>query len=326
VQELQRRDDFEDLFLGGEHWPASVNRFRSGGSMKLVMFDHDGERHLGALRPGHEDQVVELTPLAHDLLALIDAGESALAEARRIALNGGAQSRPLSEVRLLPPLDPPRGNIIAMGRNYQKHAQESATGGVVKPPTIFTKAITSITGPYDDITIDPAISDKIDWEVELGVVIGKRGANIRRRDAMDHVFGYFALNDVSARDIQNGWGGQFFKGKSLDRSCPIGPWVVTKDEIHDPQQLALRLRVNGKVKQDGNTRDMIYPVDALIEWASKGMTLLPGALIATGTPDGVGEHRTPPEFLRPGDVMETEVEGIGVLRNRMVAARALIPD
>ena len=294
--------------------------------MKLVMFDHDGERHLGALRPGHEDQVVELTPLAHDLLALIDAGESALAEARQIVSGGGARTRALKDVTLLPPLDPPRGNIIAMGRNYQKHAEETAHGGEAKPPTIFTKAITSVTGPYDDIAIDPSISADIDWEVELAVVIGRRGANIPRREALAHVFGYMVLNDVSARDIQNGWGGQYFKGKSLDRSCPTGPWVVTRDEIPNPQGLGLKLRVNGQVKQDGNTGDMIYPVDATIEWASKGMTLLPGTVIATGTPDGVGFARTPPEFLKADDVMETEVEGIGVLRNRMVPARALIRD
>jgi 2-keto-4-pentenoate hydratase/2-oxohepta-3-ene-1,7-dioic acid hydratase in catechol pathway len=134
------------------------------------------------------------------------------------------------------------------------------------------------------------------------------------------VFGYFVLNDVSARDVQNGWGGQYFKGKSFDRSCPTGPWVVTKDEVPAPQGLRLLLRVNGVVKQDGNTRDMIHPVDSLIEWASKGMTLLPGAVIATGTPDGVGFARKPPEFLHPGDLMETEVEGIGILRNRVVSA------
>ena len=121
-------------------------------------------------------------------------------------------------------------------------------------------------------------------------------------------------------DIQSDWGGQYFKGKSLDRSCPTGPWIVTADEVPDPQALSLQLRVNGVTKQDGHTRDMIYAVDAIIEWVSKGMTLLPGSIIATGTPDGVGFARTPPEFLRPGDVMETEVEGVGMLKNRIVAA------
>jgi 2-keto-4-pentenoate hydratase/2-oxohepta-3-ene-1,7-dioic acid hydratase in catechol pathway len=288
--------------------------------MKLLMFRHDGAPRLGAVRPGHEDEVVDLGEVAPDLLALIDAGERGLEHARKVA-SSARGGLPLKEVTLLPPLDSPRGNLIAIGRNYQKHAEEGAKGGEVKPPTIFTKAITSITGPYDDIPIDPSVSDKIDWEVELGVVIGKRGDNISRSDAINHVFGYFVLNDVSARDIQFDWGGQFFKGKSLDRSSPIGPWVLTRDEVPDPQDLDLRLSVNGVVKQEGNTRDMIHPVDAIIEWASKGMTLLPGALIATGTPDGVGHYRTPPEYLRPGDVMETEVAGIGLLRNRMVSAK-----
>ena len=288
--------------------------------MKLLMFRHDGERRLGALRPGHEHEVVDLSEVGPDLLAVIDAGERGLDHARKVA-SSAHRGLPLNDVTLLPPVDSPRGNIIAMGRNYQKHAEETASDGDVKPPTIFTKAITSITGPYDDIAIDPSISNEMDWEVELGVVIGTRGANIARRDAMNHVFGYFVLNDVSARDIQNGWGGQYFKGKSLDRSCPTGPWVVTKDEAPAPGNLALRLTLNGVVKQEGNTADMIHPVDAIIEWASKGMTLLPGALIATGTPDGVGFARKPPEYLKVGDVMDTEVEGIGALRNRMVAAR-----
>jgi 2-keto-4-pentenoate hydratase/2-oxohepta-3-ene-1,7-dioic acid hydratase in catechol pathway len=288
--------------------------------MKLLMFRHDGEWRLGALRPGHEHEVVDLSEVAPDLLAVIDSGERGLEHARKVASSAG-RGLPLNDVTLLPPVHSPRGNIIAIGRNYQKHAEETAMDGDIKPPTIFTKAITSITGPYDDIAIDPAISNKLDWEVELGVVIGKPGANIARRDALDHVFGYFVLNDVSARDIQNGWGGQYFKGKSLDRSCPTGPWVVTKDEAPGPANLTLRLTLNGVVKQEGNTSDMIHPVDAIIEWASKGMTLLPGALIATGTPDGVGFARTPPEYLQPGDVMETEVTGIGVLRNRMVAAK-----
>jgi 2-keto-4-pentenoate hydratase/2-oxohepta-3-ene-1,7-dioic acid hydratase in catechol pathway len=184
--------------------------------MKLLMFRHDGERRLGALRPGDEDEVVDVSEVAKDVLALVDAGERGLEQARKAATTAGRGLR-LKDVTLLPPIDNPRGNVIAMGRNYQKHAEETASDGDVKPPTIFTKAITSITGPYDDIPIDAAISEEIDWEVELGVVIGKSGANIARGEAMNHVFGYFVLNDVSARDIQNGWGGQYFKGKSLDR-------------------------------------------------------------------------------------------------------------
>jgi 2-keto-4-pentenoate hydratase/2-oxohepta-3-ene-1,7-dioic acid hydratase in catechol pathway len=292
--------------------------------MRFLMFKADGGRKLGALRQGGNDQndeVVEISDYA-DLRALIDAGDEGLAHARAALSSSRSKSRRMSDLELLAPIEEPRGNVIAIGRNYQKHAEETAfmDGREPAPPTIFTKAITSLTEPFADIAIDPSISDKIDWEVELAVVIGKRGANIKRGRALDHVFGYTVLNDVTARDIQSGWGGQYFKGKSLDRSSPTGPWVVTKDEVEDPQSLKLLLRVNGTVKQEGDTRDMIYPVDAIIEWVSKGMTLLPGSLIATGTPDGVGFARTPPEFLKPGDVMETEVEGIGLLRNRFVSA------
>jgi 2-keto-4-pentenoate hydratase/2-oxohepta-3-ene-1,7-dioic acid hydratase in catechol pathway len=287
--------------------------------MRLLMFRAGNGKRLGVLRPGYDDEVIELTSPA-DMHELIDAGEAGLRQVRS-AMAAAKTFLKLGDLELLAPLDPPRGNVIAMGRNYQKHAEETAAieGRAPAPPTIFTKAITSLTEPFGDIPIDPGVSSKIDWEVELAVVIGKRGANIKRADALSHVFGYTVLNDVTARDIQSEWGGQFFKGKSLDRSCPTGPWIVTADEVFAPQALNLYLRVNGVVKQDGNTRDMIYPIDAIIEWVSKGMTLLPGAMIATGTPDGVGFARTPPEFLQAGDVMETEVEGIGLLRNKFVA-------
>jgi 2-keto-4-pentenoate hydratase/2-oxohepta-3-ene-1,7-dioic acid hydratase in catechol pathway len=285
------------------------------------MFKADGGPRLGALRHGSDDEVVELSEIA-DLRALIDSGDEGLAHAKAALASSRSKSRRLADLEVLAPIDEPRGNVIAIGRNYQKHAEETAfmDGREPAPPTIFTKAITSLTEPFADIAIDPSISDKIDWEVELAVVIGKRGANITRGRALDHVFGYMVLNDVTARDIQSGWGGQYFKGKSLDRSSPTGPWVVTRDEVEDPQSLRLILRVNGTVKQDGDTRDMIYPVDAIIEGVSKGLTLLPGAIIATGTPDGVGFARKPPEFLKPGDVMESEVQGIGLLRNKMVSA------
>ncbi|MEO8745149.1 MAG: fumarylacetoacetate hydrolase family protein [Candidatus Dormiibacterota bacterium] len=288
--------------------------------MRLLMFRSGGGRRLGVLRPGHADEVVELTDAA-DILELIDSGDKGLAMVHSAMSGAKGKTHRLAELELLPPLGEPRGNVIAIGRNYQKHAEETAAEGhEPSPPTIFTKAITSLTEPNADIAIDPKISDKIDWEVELAVVIGKRGANIKRSAARPYVFGYTVINDVTARDIQSGWGGQYFKGKSLDRSSPTGPWIVTADEVPDPQKLNLFLRVNGVVKQEGNTRDMIYPVDAIIEWVSKGMTLLPGSIIATGTPDGVGFARTPPEFLQPGDVMETEVQGLGLLRNRIVAA------
>lgn len=286
--------------------------------MRLVTFRTNGGARVGVVRNG--DEVVELDE-PRDMLALIDAGEEGLSRAKSALSSSRSKAHRLDSVHLLAPIPEPRGNVIAIGRNYAAHAQEGAAQGEPPdPPTVFSKAITTIAGPYDDVLIDPSVSTQIDWEVELGVIVGRRGRNIARDHAMEHVFGYTALNDVSARDIQFGWGGQFFKGKSVDGYCPIGPWIVTRDEIADPQSLQLLLRVNGTVEQHGNTRDMIYPIPALIEWVSKGMTLLPGSIIATGTPDGVGFYRKPPEFLHPGDVMETDVEGIGVLRNRMVSA------
>ena len=283
--------------------------FRTGGGTRLGVLRSDGSHIAEVSEPG-------------DMLALIDAGARGLDKVREAAAKSGGREHRVEEVELLPPLPQPRGNVIAIGRNYEKHAAETAgiDGREPSAPTVFTKAITSLVEPFGDIAIDPAVSDKIDWEVELAVIVGKAGANISRAAARQHVFGYTALNDVTARDIQSTWGGQYFKGKSLDRSCPTGPWIVTGDEVPDPQALSLRLRVNGVTKQDANTRDMIYSVDAIIEWVSKGMTLLPGSIIATGTPDGVGFARTPPEFLHPGDVMETEVEGVGTLKNRIVAA------
>ena len=285
--------------------------------MRLLTFRADGATHVGVLTADGEG--IATIPSASDMLTLIDAGTDALTSARQ-ALDGGRAQHRLADVAVLPPIPMPRGNVIAIGRNYQAHAEESAraSGRPVDPPTVFTKAVTSISGPYDDITVDGDVTSQVDWEVELGVVIGRSGAGIARTQALDHVFGYVAVNDVSARDVQFGWGGQYFKGKSLDGFCPFGPWIVTRDEIPDPQALRLQLRVNGQTKQDASTRDMIYPVDALIAWVSKGMTLLSGTVIATGTPDGVGFARKPPEFLKSGDVMEAEIEGIGTLRNRVV--------
>src|SRR5437762_5289270 len=289
--------------------------------MRLITFRLDGAYRLGVARSDNPNEIVELAEPA-GMLSLIDAGEEGMALLRDALASSRSRTHALQDLELMAPLPQPRGNVIAIGRNYQAHAEESAraAGKVVDPPTVFSKAITSVAGPHDDIRIDASVTSQVDWEVELGVVVGRSGINIKRKRSLDHVFGYVTVNDVSARDVQFGWGGQYFKGKSLDGFCPIGPWVVTRDEIPDPQALRLLLRVNGETKQDGNTRDMIYPVDAVIEWVSKGMTLLAGSMIATGTPDGVGFARTPPEFLKAGDIVEAEVEGIGTLRNRVVDA------
>jgi 2-keto-4-pentenoate hydratase/2-oxohepta-3-ene-1,7-dioic acid hydratase in catechol pathway len=212
-------------------------------------------------------------------------------------------------------------HVFCVGLNYAEHVKESseARGKTAKTPSVpvfFTKAPHAVNGPYAGIPLDPAVSAELDWEVELGVVLGRRGKNIPAEKAMDHVFGYTVVNDVSARDLQARHI-QFFKGKSLDGTCPMGPCIVTADEVPEPHNLALRCRVNGVIKQDGNTRDMIFRIPALIESLSRGMTLDPGDVISTGTPSGVGMGRNPPEYLKPGDVVECEIEGIGSIRNRV---------
>lgn len=262
-----------------------------------------------------QDIIEQYATARESLQAIIQAAEQGkLSEA----------SYALQDVALAAPIPRPRKNIMCLAVNYTEHAKETAAlrdhGG--EPPTqpvMFTKAPTTVNSPYGEIAIDPAVSSKIDWEVELGVILGKAGKNIREDDAMPYVFGYTVLNDVTARDLQSRHK-QFFKGKSLDGSCPMGPWIVTADEISDPHNLALRLRVNGEVKQDGNTKQMIFSIPDMIATLSAGMTLEAGDIIATGTPSGVGFSRVPPEFLQPGDIMESEIEGIGTLRNPIVAS------
>jgi len=254
-----------------------------------------------------------------DLWALFAAG----GEAGRLAARHAGPDRPLAEGALAAPIPVPRRNIFCVGLNYLEHARESAAARgrpLVLPqrPVFFTKATTSVNGPFADIPLDPRVTGQLDWEVELGVVIGPGGRNISRENAMAHVFGYTVINDVSARDVQSGHGGQFFKGKSLDGTCPMGPWIVTRDEVPDPHRLPLRCRVNGVTKQDASTADFIFDIPSLIEWLSLGLTLLPGDILATGTPCGVGFARTPPEFLQPGDVVECEIDGIGAIRNRVI--------
>jgi 2-keto-4-pentenoate hydratase/2-oxohepta-3-ene-1,7-dioic acid hydratase in catechol pathway len=257
------------------------------------------------------------------LLALIQAGPDAWQRAARTAaVAGDRHTHPLSSIRWHAPIPRPAKNVFCLGANYVAHAKESAQarGREMKIPTvpvIFTKASTAVSGPFDEVAVDRAATQQVDWEVELGVVIGRSGRNIAKADALSHVFGYTVINDLSARDLQQQHL-QWFKGKSLDGFCPMGPMIVTADEFGDPQNKRLQLRVNGTTKQDGSTANMIFPVDAIIEWLSKGLTLEAGDVIATGTPEGVGMGRTPQEFLQSGDVVETEVEGIGVLRNKIV--------
>jgi 2-keto-4-pentenoate hydratase/2-oxohepta-3-ene-1,7-dioic acid hydratase in catechol pathway len=258
-----------------------------------------------------------------ELNAILDkAGDRGFSEVKTFTEIGAVHN--LSDIQLAAPIPRPRKNIMCLGWNYAEHAKETALirGQDTKAPdypVIFTKAPTTVNSPYGNIIIDPQVSVEVDWEAELAVIIGNGGKNISEEDALSHVFGYTVLNDVTARDLQSRHK-QFFKGKSVDGYCPMGPWIVTADEMKDPQQLVVRLRVNGITKQEGNTSMMIFPIRTIIAILSKGMTLEPGDIIATGTPSGVGFARNPPEFLKAGDVMETEVEGIGILRNVVVHA------
>ena len=287
--------------------------------MRLVTYRDERGVHAGALRG--EEQVVALDEVAPDLLTLIDGGAAALERARAL-LDGSGPARPLADVRLLAPIPRPRQNIICLGMNYVAHALESARargreGKLPEHPVFFTKAVTSLCGPDDEIPLDPRVTGELDYEVELAFVVGRTGKNIPAAEAMGYVFGYTVLNDISARDLQNQHQ-QFFKGKSLDRSAPLGPWIVTADEIPDPKALGLRLRLNGETRQDSSVGDLIFDIPAILATLSLGTTVEAGTIIATGTPSGVGMGRTPPEYLRPGDVMEAEIDRIGVLRNRVV--------
>ena len=286
--------------------------------MRLVTFASDFGVMAGVLEG---DRILPLAGL--DVLSLIEMGAAGLERTRALAAEAAGHALPYDPAMLLAPIPNPRRNIFCLGLNYAEHAEESlrSKGLDVKmpeAPVFFTKATTTANGPFMDIPFDPQVSSAVDWEVELAVVIGKAGVNIPRARAMEHVFGYMVLNDVSARDLQRRHQ-QFFKGKSLDGYCPMGPALVTADEIPDPHALGLRCRVNGVLKQESSTAHLLFDIPAIIESLARGMTLLPGDIIATGTPSGVGFARTPPEFLQPGDVVECEVDGVGLIRNTVRA-------
>ena len=288
----------------------------------------DPSARLGALI---SDRVLDLQAAQVDgrraapdtLLELIQQGPDAWKFAAEVAL-AEVRLRPaatygVDEVQWHAPIPRPLKNVFCVGRNYAAHARESAAASksdatLPEIPVFFSKAPTAVTGPFDDVLRHAAVTSQVDWEAELGVVIGRAGRNIAARDALSHVFGYTVINDVTARDLQQRHN-QWFKGKSLDGSCPMGPVIVTADEFGDPQNKRISLRIDGVTKQDARTSDMIFNVATIIEWLSKGLTLEPGDIVATGTPEGVGMGRSPQEWLHDGDVVETEIEGIGTMRN-----------
>jgi 2-keto-4-pentenoate hydratase/2-oxohepta-3-ene-1,7-dioic acid hydratase in catechol pathway len=257
-----------------------------------------------------------------DMISLVASGQSGLQQVQRLAEIQQYGPPETQEIRIHAPIPRPRKNVFCVGWNYLEHFEEGArlrgsAQELPEHPVFFSKVTTTVNEPFGDIVCDTTISDKYDWEVELGVVIGTGGRSISDEAAMSHIFGYTVVNDISVRDVQRVHGGQWFKGKSFDGTCPLGPCLITADDI-DPTNLQLSCRVNGVTKQNSNTKFMYFKIPQLIAELSRGMTLEPGDIISTGTPEGVGFARNPPEFLKPGDIVETEIVGIGLMRNRLV--------
>ena len=293
--------------------------------MRFVSFQKSGQPAVGSLLLD-DNAVINLTEtgLPGDLSALVEMGEKGLAMAEKAAQKGARI--PLSEIKLLAPFPHPRRNVICVGKNYFEHSKEfeksgfdSTSGGQTIPdaPVIFTKATTSVIGPGEPIPASSDPSHSTDYEGELAVVIGQTGRNIAPNDAFDHVCGYTIINDVTARNLQQ-LHKQWFLGKSLDGFCPMGPYFITSDEIDDVTKINLSTWVNGELRQKACVKDLIFDIPTIIKTISSLFTLIPGDIIATGTPAGVGIGFTPPKFLQPGDKVTIEIDRIGLLENPVV--------
>jgi 2-keto-4-pentenoate hydratase/2-oxohepta-3-ene-1,7-dioic acid hydratase in catechol pathway len=289
--------------------------------MKVATYRVGGERRVGIVDERRQTVTAFDVPESEALigvLALID----------RPTLPDVPSPMPLREATLDAPIPRPRRNIFCVGKNYHEHAHEfaasgfdssAASGAVPKHPIIFSKVPDCVIAHHDPVSIDHKVSEAIDYEAELGVIIGKGGRGITAANAFDHVWGYTIINDVTARDLQ-GLYSQWLIGKSQDTFCPMGPWAVTRDEI-DLKDTMVRCWINGELRQSANTRDLIFDVPTIIETISAGVKLMPGDVIATGTPAGVGIGFKPPKYLVPGDVARIEIAGIGILENEFSAAR-----
>lgn len=286
--------------------------------MKLVSY-LDGDRIKAGIV--HGEFVIDVSNEFPDTLSIVKEGNKGLEKLSRL-IDSQRERVPLGQVSLLSPISQVDRNIICIGWNYLEHFHERSRQDIQLPekPTIFTKATRTVAGPYEDIPVDQKITKEFDYEAELAVIVGKEGKGISEEDALDYVFGYMVANDLSARDIQQAHGGQWFLGKSIDKSCPMGPWIMTKDEVPDPQNLDISCIVNGEVVQSSNTSYMMFSVARIIAEVSRLMTLLPGDIILTGTPEGVGAKRNPPLFLTPGDIVEVKIAGVGHIRNQIIKA------
>lgn len=299
--------------------------------MKLLTYKtSESEPRLGFI---YNNQVIDMEdfgeisnfPLPNDMLDLIDLGFEIIAEITELIAATPENffdeiSYEMNEVFFLAPIEKPRKNIIGIGLNYTEHVAESArtldtTGKLPQKPIIFSKPPTTVTATETDIIKNTKLTEQLDWEVELAVVISKKGKYVSKADAMDYVFGYTVINDVSARDCRRE--GQWIVSKGQDTFAPMGPYLVTKDEIENPHNLNLSLKVNGVEKQNSNTKFLLFNIEDLIEDLSIVFTLEPGDIIATGTPSGVGAGRNPQEWLHDGDVVEATVEGIGTIVNKV---------
>jgi 2-keto-4-pentenoate hydratase/2-oxohepta-3-ene-1,7-dioic acid hydratase in catechol pathway len=312
--------------------------------MRLVTFSQKNQQRIGLMGP--QDQVIALAevntrylrggkpPYLASMQAFIEAGAKAVQIAKKAEKYVASKSvddqkklaragalLKLSQTKLAAPIPWPKKNVVMLGVNYREHVDEGAKARSLEIkypewPVFFTKPATSVIGQMGKVVRHKA-TERLDWEVELAVVMGRKGRNIPKEKAYDYVFGYTICLDMTARELQR-LHGQWFKGKSLDTFCPLGPWIVHKSALPNPQQVRLICRVNGEVMQDGNTRDMIFDIPTIIESLSSGLTLEPGDIISTGTPSGVGFARVPPVFLKPGDKVEGDIEGVGVLHVEVV--------
>jgi 2-keto-4-pentenoate hydratase/2-oxohepta-3-ene-1,7-dioic acid hydratase in catechol pathway len=289
--------------------------------MKLARFTLNGKTSIGKIQGDRIIDLHERGALPADNIPALLASPDMLRQVQQITAEH-AHSIALSDVRLEAPIVNP-GKFLALGMNYKDHEAEARRAGVPIPASQvwFNKQVSCINGPFDDVEY-PAVCERLDYEAELGVVIGKSGRHIAEEDALAHVGGYFVANDVTSRDWQ-ARSPTWTLGKSFDTHGPIGPWIVTADEIGDPQNLAIRLSVNGEVRQQSSTSLMTYPVARQIAYLSQVMTLYPGDILITGTPAGVGLAMDPPRFLQPGDVVRVEIDGIGHIENRIVAENRL---
>jgi 2-keto-4-pentenoate hydratase/2-oxohepta-3-ene-1,7-dioic acid hydratase in catechol pathway len=290
--------------------------------VKLASFTLDGARRAGAV--DETEQTVTVLPTSLGTVDDIVRGGAEALAAARVAAAGGDDVRPLSRLRLESPLHRFNRDVLCTGWNYLDHFEESRgrregqdPASLPQRPTFFTKGPDTVIGPTDDIAYDPALSTKWDYEAEIALVLGQDGHSIPEEKALDHVFGYLVANDVSQRDLQRAHGGQWLKGKSIDATMPLGPWLTTADEIDDLAGLQVQCEVNGRLLQNASTAQMAFSFARIIAELSHGMTLRAGDVVLTGTPSGIGSARDPQVFLHDGDLVVTRVAGLGELRNRV---------